>query len=93
MRAVMTIDEVIAIANSALYLVIKVSAPVLLVSLVVGLISSIFQTVTSIQEQTLTFVPKIIAVFLALIVLGNWMLSEMSGFMVTLWSDFARYVR
>ena len=93
MRAVMTIDEVIAIANSALYLVIKVSAPVLLVSLIVGLIISIFQTVTSIQEQTLTFVPKIIAVFLALIVLGNWMLSEMSGFMVTLWSDFASYVR
>lgn len=89
----MTIDEVTAIASSALYLVIKVSAPVLLVSLVVGLIISIFQTVTSIQEQTLTFVPKIIAVFLSLILLGNWMLGELSGFMVTLWSDFSRYVR
>lgn len=89
----MTIDEVTAIASSALYLVIKVSAPVLLVSLVVGLIISIFQTVTSIQEQTLTFVPKIIAVFLSLILLGNWMLQELSGFMVTLWSDFSRYVR
>ena len=89
----MTIDEVTAIASSALYLVIKVAAPVLLVSLVVGLIISIFQTVTSIQEQTLTFVPKIIAVFLSLILLGNWMLQELSGFMVTLWSDFSRYVR
>ena len=89
----MTVDEVTAIASSALYLVIKVSAPVLLVSLFVGLIISIFQTVTSIQEQTLTFVPKIIAVFLALIVLGNWMLGELSGFMETLWSDFSRYVR
>ena len=89
----MTIDEVTAIASSALYLVIKVAAPVLLVSLVVGLIISIFQTVTSIQEQTLTFVPKIIAVFLSLILLGNWMLGELSGFMVTLWSDFSRYVR
>lgn len=89
----MTVDEVTAIASSALYLVIKVSAPVLLVSLVIGLIISIFQTVTSIQEQTLTFVPKIIAVFLALIVLGNWMLGELSGFMETLWSDFSRYVR
>lgn len=89
----MTIEEVMAIASSALYLVIKVSAPVLLVSLVVGLIISIFQTVTSIQEQTLTFVPKIIAVFLALIILGNWMLGELSGFMVTLWSDFSRYTR
>ena len=89
----MTVDEVTASASSALYLVIKVSAPVLLVSLIVGLIISIFQTVTSIQEQTLTFVPKIIAVFLALIVLGNWMLGELSGFMETLWSDFSRYVR
>ena len=88
----MTVDEVTAIASSALYLVIKVAAPVLLVSLVVGLIISIFQTVTSIQEQTLTFVPKIIAVFLSLILLGNW-LGELSGFMVTLWSDFSRYVR
>ena len=70
----MTIDEVTAIASSALYLVVKVAAPVLLVSLVVGLLISIFQTVTSIQEQTLTFVPKIIAVFLSLILLGNWML-------------------
>ena len=89
----MTVDEVTAIASSALYLVIKVAAPVLLVSLVVGLIISIFQTVTSIQEQTLTFVPKLIAVFLSLILLGNWMLGELSGFMVTLWSDFSRYVR
>lgn len=89
----MTVDEVTAIASSALFLVIKVAAPVLLVSLVIGLIVSIFQAVTSIQEQTLTFVPKILAVFLALIVLGNWMLSEMSGFMVSLWSDLGRYVR
>lgn len=89
----MTVDEVTAIASSALYLVIKVAAPVLLVSLVVGLLISIFQTVTSIQEQTLTFVPKILAVFLALIVLGNWMLTEMSGFMVELWSNFNQYIR
>ena len=89
----MTIDEVTAIASTALFLVIKVSVSVLLVSLIVGLVISIFQTVTSIQEQTLTFVPKIIAVFLALIVLGNWMLTEMSGFMTTLWSDFSLYVR
>jgi len=89
----MTVDEVTAIASSALYLVIKVSAPVLLISLVVGLLISIFQTVTSIQEQTLTFVPKIVAVFLSLILLGNWMLTEMSGFMTQLWSDFSRYVR
>ena len=80
----MTVEEVTDIASSALFMVIKVAAPVLLVSLIVGLIISIFQTVTSIQEQTLTFVPKVI---------GNWMLTELSGYMVNLWSDFNLYVR
>ena len=88
----MTIDEVTAIASSALYLVVKVAAPVLLVSLVVGLLISIFQTVTSIQEQTLTFVPKILAVFAVMLLVGAWMLNNMSGFMVQLWSDFSKYV-
>ena len=89
----MGIEEVTAVSSEALYLVIKVAAPILLVSLVVGLIISIFQTVTSIQEQTLTFVPKIIAVFFALIVLGHWMLNEMTQFMSRLWSDFPLYIR
>ena len=80
------------IASRALYLIIKVSLPVLLVSLIVGLVISIFQTVTSIQEQTLTFVPKIICVFVALILLGNWMLTEMVEFMVELWNNFSVYV-
>ncbi len=88
----MTVDAVIQIVSRALYLIIKVSLPVLLVSLVIGLIISIFQTVTSIQEQTLTFVPKIVCVFLALILLGNWMLTEMVDFMVELWSNFSLYV-
>lgn len=89
----MSVDDVTAIASSALFLVIKTAAPVLLVSLVVGLAVSIFQTVTSIQEQTLTFVPKVIAIFMTLILIGNWMLNQMSGFMVDLWSDFSLYVR
>lgn len=89
----MTIDYVVQIANQALYLIIKTSAPVLLVSLVIGLTVSIFQTVTSIQEQTLTFVPKIIGVFLAIMLLGGWMLNNMSDFMVELWSDFSVYIR
>ena len=89
----MGIEEVTAVSSEALYMVIKVAAPVLLVSLVVGLIISIFQTVTSIQEQTLTFVPKIIAVFFTLIVLGHWILNEMTQFMIRLWSDFPLYIR
>ena len=88
----MTIDTVTEIANNALFLIIKVSTPVLLVSLIVGLVISIFQTVTSIQEQTLTFVPKIIAVFLSLMLLGHWMLNSMVEFMVELYSNFALYV-
>lgn len=89
----MRIDDVVTIASEALFLVIKVSAPILLISLTIGLVISIFQTVTSIQEQTLTFVPKIIAVFLGLMILGNWMLSELTGFMTRLWSDFSIYAR
>lgn len=89
----MTVDEIVAIASGALFLVIKVSAPVLLVSLVIGLIISIFQTVTSIQEQTLTFVPKIIAVFLALILLGNWMLTQLTNYITDLWTNFTVYIR
>lgn len=89
----MSTDWVVDMGSEALFLIIKASAPILLVSLAVGLIISIFQTVTSIQEQTLTFVPKILAVFLTLMLLGGWMLDSMSGFMVDLWSDFSLYIR
>ena len=89
----MTVDEVVAIANQALFVIIKVSAPVLLVSMAVGLIISIFQTVTSIQEQTLTFVPKVLAIFLMIMLVGNWMLTEMANLMTNLWSDFGAYVK
>ena len=89
----MTVDLVVELANKALYTVVLTSAPVLLVSLVIGLIVSIFQTVTSIQEQTLTFVPKIVAVFVTLMILGHWMLSQMTNLMVDMWSDFSVYIR
>ena len=89
----MTIDDITAMGETALYTIIKCSAPLLLVSLVVGLIVSIFQTVTSIQEQTLTFVPKILAVFLALILMGHWIMNEMVQYMIDLWSNFALYIR
>ncbi|MBD5550742.1 MAG: flagellar biosynthesis protein FliQ [Lachnospiraceae bacterium] len=89
----MTVDEVVAIANQSLYTVIKVAAPVLLVSMAVGLIVSIFQTVTSIQEQTLTFVPKVLAIFMTLMLIGHWMMTEMSNLMINLWSDLASYVK
>ena len=53
---------------------------------------SIFQTVTSIQEQTLTFVPKIVAIFLCLVVIGHWMMNTMVEYTVQLWSSFSQYV-
>ena len=74
-------------------LIIRMSLPVLLTSMIIGLVISIFQTVTSIQEQTLTFVPKVIGVFMMIMLLGNWMLTELSGYINNLWSDFSRYVR
>lgn len=89
----MTVDLVVELANKALYTVILTSAPVLIVSLVIGLIVSIFQTVTSIQEQTLTFVPKIVAVFVTLMILGHWMLNQMTNLMFDMWSDFSVYIR
>ena len=83
---------VLDIAREAFMTIIITSAPALLVSLIIGLIVSIFQTVTSIQEQTLTFVPKIIAVFLTLMLLGGWMLNKMVYFMTKLWNNFSLYI-
>ncbi|MEY8515391.1 flagellar biosynthesis protein FliQ [Lachnospiraceae bacterium 29-84] len=88
-----TEGQVMDIAREALFLIIKVSAPLLLISLVIGLIISIFQTVTSIQEQTLTFVPKIIAVFLGMMLVGGWMLENLTSFMTELWGNFGLYLR
>ena len=85
-------EAVLDIAKEAIYNIIITSAPLLLVSLIVGLIVSIFQTVTSIQEQTLTFVPKMLAIFIALMLCGAWMLDNMSGFMTDLWSKFSYYL-
>lgn len=89
----MTVNDVTAIAEQAIYTIIKCSAPMLLVSLCVGLIVSIFQTVTSIQEQTLTFVPKVLAIFLSLIIMGHWVMNNMVEFMIGLWNDFNLYLR
>ena len=89
----MTVDAVMDITKQALFLIIKVSLPMLLVSLCVGLAVSIFQTVTSIQEQTLTFVPKIIAVFLGMMLVGGWILENIVSFMTELWGNFGLYLR
>ena len=88
-----TQDAVLDIARNAIFNIIIVSAPLLLVSLIVGLIISIFQTVTSIQEQTLTFVPKILAIFMGIMLLGSWIVNNITTYMADLWSRFSEYIK
>ncbi len=85
-------QAVLDIASEAIWCVILVSAPLLIISLLVGLLISIFQTVTSIQEQTLTFVPKIVAIFIGILVFGSFMLDNLVKLMNTLW-QFGEFVR
>lgn len=88
----MTADMVVDIARQALWVIIKAGAPMLIVSLIIGLVVSIFQTVTSIQEQTLTFVPKLLGIFLVLMIFGSWILSVLTDFTVELFSNFSMYI-
>ena len=80
----MTDQLVIQIVREAFYYLILICGPLLLVSLVLGLIISIFQAATSISEQTLTFVPKLIAVFLVTVLILPWMISNMKTFTVSI---------
>jgi len=77
----MTPESVMTMGRTAMEVTLMVSAPLLLVALVVGLIISIFQAATQINEATLSFIPKLIAVFVALVVAGPWMLSTMLDYM------------
>ena len=73
-------DTVINIATQAMMLALKIAGPVLLLGLIIGLLVSIFQAVTSIQEQSLSFIPKIIGVAVLIVVLGPWMLSQLVSY-------------
>ena len=89
----MTEGMVIDLGVKAITLVILISGPVLGFGLVAGLMIAVFQAVTSIQEMTLTFVPKIIAVILALMLFGNWMLQNVLIFTTDLFMNLPNYVR
>ena len=78
-------DTVLELSTQALELALRVALPLLLVGLVVGLAVSIFQAVTQIQEQTLAFIPKILAVAVVLVVAGPWMLDQMLVYAGDLW--------
>ena len=87
----MDAGTVINIARETIWVIVETAVPVLLVSMVVGLVISLFQTLTSIQEQTLTFVPKLIAILLTIMIIGSWMLNQITGFMNNLW-NFSQYI-
>jgi flagellar biosynthetic protein FliQ len=83
----MGLGYVVSLIQTSVFELLIISAPLLLIGMVVGLIISIFQATTSIQEQTLTFVPKIVAILAALIIFGPWMFSSMMQFTVTLFES------
>lgn len=86
-------NMLLELLRQALYIIIKVSAPMLIASLVIGLIISILQTITSIQEQTLTFVPKLIGVFLVIMIFGNWIFKTITEYFVYLCDNFRYFIQ
>lgn len=89
----MSPEMVINLAENSVYTILLVAGPMLLVALGVGLLVSIFQATTQIQEQTLAFVPKIIAVLVSVVIFGPWMLSTMLDFVHQLYNQLHQLVR
>jgi flagellar biosynthesis protein FliQ len=85
-------DVVLELCTQALELALRVGLPLLVVGLVVGLAVSVFQAVTQIQEQTLSFIPKILALAGVLIVLGPWMLNQLLSYTTDLWGSIPQLV-
>lgn len=79
-------SQIMEVGSKAMWVTLKIGLPVLAVSLVVGLLVSIFQAVTQLQEPTLTFIPKILAVVVVIVVAGPWMMNTLLSFTVDLWS-------
>lgn len=82
----MTPESVMSMGRQAMEVTLMVAAPMLLVALIIGLIVSIFQAATQINEQTLSFIPKLVGIFAALVIAGPWMLSIMLDYMRQLFS-------
>jgi flagellar biosynthesis protein FliQ len=90
--ATMNDGDVMGVASRAIWVAVQVSGPILIVGLVVGLVVSIFQAVTQIQEQTLVFIPKIIAIIAVIAICGPWMLSLMVGYTEELFREIPTLV-
>jgi len=80
-------DTVVTLATQAMSLALKISLPLLGVGLIVGVLISIIQAVTSIQEQTLAFIPKVVAMAVVLVVGGPWMLNQLLSYTAELWTS------
>jgi flagellar biosynthetic protein FliQ len=78
--------------QQTLYLILKVAAPMLITSLTIGLVVSILQTVTSIQEQTLTFVPKLVGIFVVLMLFGNWIMTNIAEYFMMLMEMLPQFI-
>ena len=89
----MTPEFIMALARQTVETFLAVSLPVLLVSLVVGLVISVFQSVTQIQEMTISFVPKIVITFLSLLLLGSWMMTKMTDFTRMILENFPQWIK
>jgi flagellar biosynthetic protein FliQ len=85
-------DTVVNLATQAMTLALKIAGPILLVGLVIGLIVSIFQAVTQIQEQSLSFIPKIVALAALIIVMGPWMLDQLVTYAQNLYLSIPQLV-
>ena len=83
--------EIIQLVREALFVTLKISAPMLIMSMIVGLVISIFQTTTSIQEQTLTFVPKLVAVFIAIAVSFSYILNTGRDYAIGIFNLIVRF--
>lgn len=90
--SVVSSEFIISMAENAVWVVLFVAGPLLLVALGLGLFVSIFQATTQIQEQTLAFIPKIVGVFVALIIFGPWMLSTVTNFAYQIFSNLHRFI-
>ncbi|XEC97123.1 flagellar biosynthesis protein FliQ [Paenibacillus tarimensis] len=88
----MNSDFIIGLAGQAVLTVLKASAPMLILGLLVGLLVSVFQATTQIQEQTLAFVPKIVAVMLAVLLFGPWVLNTLVDFTYNLLNNMHKYI-
>ena len=89
----MSVEFISDLATRALWVTLLVSGPILGLGLAVGVAVSIFQAVTQIQEMTLTFIPKIIAIFIAILVFGKWMMLVLLNFSSNLWINLPHYVK